>query len=139
MYIKFIKGGQVVEVNIWMIVIGILVVVAGILVGLFFAGKKAQKKLNDQQAMLNQYKQTVNMFIIDKKKDKINAKHFPQMVVNQFPKYYKWRKFPLVKAKVENKIMTFISDPKVFDKLEKNKRLKVEISGLYIVGIKHGK
>jgi len=61
------------------------------------------------------------------------------MVVNQFPKYYKWRKFPLVKAKVENKIMTFISEPKIYNKLEKNKRLKVEVSGLYITGIKHGK
>lgn len=123
----------------WQILLIVVFILAVVGVGLYFAGNKAKSKMDEQQTLINQYKQTVNMFIIDKKKDKVTSKYFPQNIVEQFPKWYRWKKFYLVRGKVETRIMTFICDEKIYNKIEKNKRIKVDISGLYIVGVKAAK
>lgn len=56
----------------WMIVlIVIAVIIIASLIALYFLGKRAQKKQNEQQAMLEANKQTVSMLIIDKKRMKL--------------------------------------------------------------------
>ena len=48
----------------WMIVlIVVLVVLIALIVTLYFLGKRAQKKQNEQQAMLEANKQTVSMLV----------------------------------------------------------------------------
>mgnify|MGYP000417668630 CR=1 FL=1 len=46
----------------------ILVILIGLLVGLYFFGKKTQKKQEEQQAQIEASKQTVSMLVIDKKR-----------------------------------------------------------------------
>lgn len=60
----------------------------------------------------------------------------PQMVIDQSPKLMRRVKLPVVKAKVGPKIMTLISDEKVFDLIPVKKEVKAQVSGIYIVGVK---
>lgn len=123
----------------WHIVLIVLAVLVGIVVILGFVGTKLQKKTEQSQDVINQNKQTVTMLVIDKKKLKIQESGLPKMVQEQMPKYLKFRKFPVVKGKVGPKITTFLCDQRIFDDIPVKKEAKVEIAGMYIVGIKSGR
>jgi hypothetical protein len=123
-------------VNIWQILLIILAVLAGLAVVLYFFGKKMQTKMDQQQSLINQHKVTTSILVIDKKKTKLSNSNLPKMVIDQFPKWYRFRKLPLVKAKIGPQITTLICDDKIFKKLPTKKVVKVEIAGLYIVSIK---
>ena len=121
---------------IWNVLIVILVIVAAALAALYFFGSKAQKKQRETQAQLDAMAQTVSMLIIDKKRLKIKDSGLPQMVIDQTPKYMRWSKVPVVKAKIGPKIMTLIAEEKVFELIPVKKECKVVVSGIYISAIK---
>ena len=54
------------------------------------------------------------------------------MVVDQTPKYMRWTKVPVVKAKIGPKIVTLIADARVFECLPVKTEAKVVLSGIYI-------
>ena len=118
------------------ILIVILVILVAALVGLYSWGNKMQRKQREQQAQLEAMAQTVSMLIIDKKRLKIKESGLPQMVIDQTPKYMRWSKLPIVKAKIGPKIMTLVADEKVFELIPVKKECKVVLSGIYITAIK---
>ena len=120
----------------WNVLIIILVIVAAALAALYFFGNKMQKKQRENQAQLEAMAQTVSMLIIDKKRLKIKESGLPQMVIDQTPKYMRWSKLPIVKAKIGPKIMTLVADEKVFDLIPVKRECKVVLSGIYITAIK---
>lgn len=117
-----------------MLVILVIVVVA--LVVLYFLGRKLEKRQVEQKAMMEAAAQTVSMLVIDKKKMKIKDANLPKMVYEQTPKYMRWAKVPVVKAKVGPKVMTLMAEEKVFAALPIKTEAKVVVSGLYITEIK---
>ncbi len=121
-----------------LIVLGVLIALA---VGLYFLGKKAQKKQAEQQELLDQNKQTVSMLIIDKKRMKMKESGLPQMVIDQTPKYLRNSKVPVAKCKVGPQMITMICDEKIFDAIPVKKEVKAVVSGIYIMDVKalHGK
>jgi len=125
----------------WIITIIISVVLIGLIVALYFFGKKAEKRQAEQQAQIEQYKQTVTMLIIDKKRMKITESGLPQSVIDQTPKLMRRSKLPVVKAKVGPQIMSLICDEKIFDSVPVKKEVKAVVSGIYITDVKglHGK
>jgi len=123
----------------WQMALIILAVVLVVLAVLYFYGKRLQKKGDEQQSMIDQQKQVVSMLIIDKKKLRIKDSKLPKLVQDQVPAYMRWRKMPLVKAKVGPKIETLMCDEKVFKELPIKRMVKVELAGIYIVGIKNYK
>lgn len=120
----------------WQVLLIVLGVAAIILVVLAFVGKKMQKKVNDQQALIDQSKMTTSILVIDKKKMKIQESNLPKIVQDQVPFYLKFRKVPLVKAKIGPKITTLMCDERVFKDLPVKKQVKVDIAGMYIVGMR---
>ncbi len=118
------------------VILWILVILIIILALLYFFGRKLEKKQAASQAMMEAAKQTVSILVIDKKKLKIKESGLPKMVYEQTPKYMRWAKLPIVKAKVGPKILTLIADEKVFQVLPVKTEAKVVISGLYITDIK---
>lgn len=119
--------------TIFWIVLALLLVGLGLL---YFFGRKLQKKQEVSQAQLEASKQTVSMLIIDKKKLPLKNSGLPQMVIDQTPRIFRGRKFPIVKAKVGPKIMTLACDERIFDMVPVKKEVKAEISGIYITGVK---
>jgi len=115
-----------------------IVIVAIVIIG-FFAKKGISAKMSEQENMINKNKMTATIFVIDKKKDKIQNSNLPKAVSEQMPKVLKMKKFPLVKAKVGPQITTLICDEKLFKSIPVKKSVVVELSGIYIVGIKKTK
>ncbi len=118
------------------ITILILVIFAGIIAGLYFFGKRTQKKQAESQEQMDAMKQSMPLLIIDKKKLRMKNAGLPAMVLENTPAYLRFSKVPIVKAKVGPKIMTFMCDPKVYDILPLKKEVRAEVSGIYITGAK---
>ena len=118
------------------ILLVILIIAAIVLAILYFLGNKLQKRQLEQQQMLDAAAQTVSLLVIDKKKLKLTQAGLPKMVVDQTPKYMRWTKVPVVKAKIGPKIVTLIADARVFECLPVKTEAKVILSGIYITQIK---
>ena len=125
----------------WIIAIIVLVVLIALVVVLYFLGKKAEKRQAEQQAQIEQYKQSISMLIIDKKRMKLTESGLPQSVIDQTPKLMRRAKLPIVKAKVGPQIMSLVADEKIFDMIPVKKEVKAVVSGIYITDVKglHGK
>ena len=118
------------------IILVILIILVAALAALYFLGRRLEKRQVEQQAMLEAAAQVVSMLVIDKKKMKIKEAGLPKIVYEQTPKYMRWAKVPVVKAKVGPKIMTLLADEKVFQMLPVKTEVKVVVSGIYITEIK---
>ena len=118
------------------VLVVVVLVLAGVLALLYFLGSKAQKKQAAQQEMMEAMAQTVNMLIIDKKKMKIQDAGMPKQVYDSMPKYMRWMKMPVVKAKVGPRVMTFLCDAPVYELIPVKQEVKATVSGLYITKVK---
>ncbi|SDB53718.1 hypothetical protein SAMN02910298_02752 [Pseudobutyrivibrio sp. YE44] len=114
----------------------ILVVMIAAFVALYFMGKKAQARQDEQRAQMDAVAQQVSMLIIDKKKLKMKESGLPEAVISSVPWYQKGVKVPVVKAKVGPQMMTLICDAEIFDEIPVKKEVKATVSGLYITKVK---
>lgn len=114
----------------------VIIVLIGACIGLYFFGKRAQKKQAEQQEQMETAAQTVSMLVIDKKKMKLKEAGLPAVVLENTPKYLRGTKVPVVKAKIGPRIMTLMCDAKVFEVIPVKKEVKAVVSGIYITGIK---
>ena len=125
----------------FIVLIVVLVVLVAVMIGLYFLGKRAEKKQAEQNAQVEATAQNVTMLIIDKKKLRMKDSGLPEQVIAQTPFYAKMSKLPIVKAKVGPKVMSLICDATIFDDIPVKKEVKARVSGLYIVSVRglHGK
>lgn len=114
----------------------ILAVLIAATIALYFLGKKAQKRKDEQDAQLAATAQTVTMLIIDKKRMRLNQSGLPQAVIDQTPKLMRRSKLPIVKAKVGPRIMTLVADAAIFDTIPVKKEVKAVVSGIYIMEVR---
>lgn len=121
----------------WAIILLILlaILIVGMVV-LYFLGKKAQAKRDEQQAQMDAVAQQATILIIDKKRMKLKDAGLPQFIVEQTPKYMRRAKLPVVKAKIGPKVMSLIADEAIFDEIPVKKEVKATISGIYITSVK---
>ena len=124
------------ESTVLNVILVILIIIVAALAVLYFLGRKLEKRQVEQQALMEAAAQTVSMLVIDKKKMKIKEANLPKIVYEQTPKYMRWAKVPVVKAKIGPKVMTLMADERVFQALPVKTEAKVVISGIYITEIK---
>ena len=119
----------------WIVLIVVLVILVALIIGLYFLGKRAEKKQEEQNAQVEATAQNVTMLIIDKKKLRIKDSGLPEQVIAQTPFYAKLSKLPIVK------VMSLICDATIFDEIPVKKEVKARVSGLYITSVRglHGK
>jgi len=127
-------GGKLLDIWTIIFVIAIIILVAG--VAIYYLNNWIGKKQAMQNEMVEQHKQAMSVYVIDKKKEKIENANLPKAVVQQMPKMSKMFKVPLVKVKVGPQITTMLCDEAVFEALPLKKTVTVEVAGLYIVGMK---
>ena len=128
-----ITNTPVLALATWSIVlIVILVVLVAALIGLYFFGRNAEKKQKTMEANA----QTINAFVIDKKKLKLKEAGLPSIVLEQSPKYARISKVPIVKVKAGPRVMNLIADPKVYEQILPKQDIKATVSGLYITSFK---
>ena len=114
----------------------VLLVLAGIIAALYFLGKRAQKKQSEQQAQLDAMKQSITMLIIDKKRMRLNEAGLPQAVIDPTPKHLRRSKLPILKVRVQNRVMSLICDEKIFDSVPVKKEVKASVSGIYVTEVR---
>ncbi|MCL2576600.1 MAG: hypothetical protein FWE27_00920 [Defluviitaleaceae bacterium] len=122
--------------GIWGIVFIISIIILVVGVAIYFLNSWAGKKQAQQNEMVAQHKQTVSIYVIDKKKDKITSANLPKAMTEQMPRLGRMFKMPLVKVKIGPQIMTMICEEATFKALPVKKTVTVEIAGAYIVGMK---
>ncbi|MCL1923972.1 MAG: hypothetical protein FWF50_00140 [Defluviitaleaceae bacterium] len=116
-----------------LILIAIIVGVVG--VGLYFFTRWASRKVGEQQRMMQSMNQSITIYVIDKKKDKLTNANLPKAILEQMPKRANLMKMHLVKVKTGPQIMTMIADKHVWNALPMKKNIKVEVSGIYITSM----
>ncbi|MDD6667552.1 MAG: hypothetical protein PUE58_06345 [Lachnospiraceae bacterium] len=123
----------------------VLLIITAVLVAftifLYFFGKRAEKKRDEQEAQIQAAAQTVSMLIIDKKMVRLKDSGLPENVIESTPWYGKRAKVPVVKVKVGPKVMTMIAANEIYDDIPVKKEVKASVSGLYINSVRglHGK
>ena len=120
----------------WDIGIIIFVVIAIVGGAIFLLNRWASKRMVEHNSMVERTKQTTSIYVIDKKKEKMQNANFPKAIQEQIPRWNKLMKMPLVKAKIGPQIMTLMCDKQVFDALPVKKTVKVDMAGIYIVSMK---
>ena len=121
----------------WTIVLlVVLVVVIAALVALYIFGSKMQKKSEQAEADMKVGAQTYSILVIDKKMMKLKEAGFPQIVLEQTPKYLRSSKVPVVKAKIGPKVTNLMCDAKIFDLIPVKKEVKAVMNGIYIMDVK---
>ena len=118
------------------ITIVLIVLLIASIIALYFFGKKQQKKQEEAQEQMKSMAQHVSMLVIDKKRMKIKEAGFPAVVLENVPKYLRWTKVCVVKAKVGPKIVSLMCDEKIFPLVPVKKEVKAVISGIYITEVK---
>ena len=103
------------------VLIVIAVAMLAAVIALYFVGKKAQKRQEEQT---------------DKKKMRLKDSGLPAVVIEQSPKMLRRSKLPIVKAKIGPKVMTLICDASIYDSIPVKKEVKAVVSGLYITEVK---
>ena len=121
----------------WLIVtLIVLAVLIGGLIALSIYGKKLQAKSEASQAELRAGAQTISILVIDKKRMKLKDAGFPQIVLDQTPKYLRRAKVPVVKAKIGPKVASLMCEEKIFDLIPVKKEVKAVMNGIYIIDVK---
>ncbi len=133
-------------ISILNIVIIVLAVIAAILVILYFVGSKLQAKQATADKAMQQMSMTVSLLILDKQKLRVKDSGLMKQVQDAIPAYIRWRKFPIVKARIIKaniaggaQVMSFICDPKVYKILPVKTEVKVTIAGIYITKLHSAK
>ena len=98
--------------------------------------KKLQKRQDESREKMEETKQSVQMLVIDKKRMPLRDAGFPQVVIDQTPKYARRAKVPVVKAKIGPQILSLMCDEKIFDLIPVKKECKAMISGIYIMEVR---
>ena len=117
---------------ILLIILAIVLVALGLL---YYFGNRMQKKQEAQQEQLAAAAQQVSLLVIDKKM-KLKDAGFPQIIVDNTPKYLRRSKVPVVKAKIGPRIMTMMCDTQIYDLIPVKKEVKATVSGIYITGVR---
>ena len=125
----------VVLVTVPPVLIGIIIAAAAVvavLLILVFLGKRAQKKREENEDIIRSAAQVVSVLVIDKRKMKITEAGLPEQALADVKWYQKIRKVPVVKVKIQNRIVNVLADDKVFEALPIKCEAKVVLSGLYL-------
>ncbi|MDO5701802.1 MAG: hypothetical protein Q4G47_00410 [Lachnospiraceae bacterium] len=127
--------------QVWHVLLIIFIILAGILVALYFVGRRLEKRQAEQQQQIEAAKQQMTLLIIDKKRLPVRESGLPQYVIDQVPRLMRRNKMPIVKVKAGPRIMTMVADERIFDIIPLKKEVKATVSGIYITDIRavHGK
>lgn len=133
-------------ISIWTILFIILLVVIAILALLYFLGSKLQAKQVNSEKTIKSMSMVVSLLVLDKTKAHLKDSGLMKQVQDAVPWYIKWRKFPVVKARIIKtniaggaQIMTFICDPKVYKIIPVKTEVKVTVAGIYITKLHSAK
>ena len=120
-------------VNIWLYVACLALLLGS---AYFSASEMAFTTVNQIRLRSLADTQTISILVIDKKRMKLSEAGFPQIVLDQTPKYLRRAKVPVVKAKIGPKVASLMCEEKIFDLIPVKKEVKAVMNGIYIIDVK---
>lgn len=117
----------------WLLIIIILVaIVAAASIALYIFGKRAEKKTAKFEADVERTLQPMDFYIIDMKKMRLKDAGLPKVVYEQANFMTKIRKMPILKVKIQNRVMNLMCDAEVYKTLAPKQEVHAMVSGLYV-------
>lgn len=120
----------------WIPIIIIFVIFAAVAAALYFWGRRMQKRQEENMVQLEANKQTVSLFVIDKKKLPLNKAGLPDIVLKQTPFYMRRSKTPILRVKAGPQVVNLMCDPSIFDSVPVKKEVKASVSGIYVLSVR---
>ena len=121
----------------WLIILLIvLVLMVAALIVLYIFGKRTQKKQETQEEEMKKSAQSMNLFIIDKKKMRLKDAGLPKIVYESAPKLSRLGKVPVLKVKVANRVMSLVCDAEVYKTILPKQEVKAQVAGIYVISAK---
>ena len=119
----------------WVLYTILAVVIAAVVAGYYFLKKRVERNASLQKDLVDKHKITTTILVLDKRMDKLGNAQLPQEVINQIPKLYRFKKHPIVRAKIGPRVMDLLCEKDVYDKIPDKKSVKVDLAGIFIAGI----
>ena len=116
-----------------LIVLGLMIIA---LIVLYIFGKRTQKKQETQEEEMRKQAQSINFFIIDKKKMRLKNAGLPKVVYESAPKLSRLGKVPVLKVKAGNRVMSLVCDAEVYKTLLPKQEVKAQVAGIYVLSAK---
>ncbi len=121
----------------WLIVLlcvlGLMIIA---LIVLYIFGRRTQKKQEVQEEEMKKQAQSLNFFIIDKKKMRLKDAGLPKIVYESAPKLSRLGKVPVLKVKAGNRVMSLVCDAEVYKTLLPKQEVKAQVAGIYVLSAK---
>ena len=111
-------------------------VVLAVFLFMYFMGKRLQKRQDENEEIIRSAAQVYSVLVIDKRKMKITESGLPEQALQEVKWYQKIRKVPVIKVKVQNRIVNVLADDQVYEALPIKCEAKVVMSGLYLTEIR---
>lgn len=118
------------------LLIGAIAVFIAVVIFYFTKGKKLRKQREDNETFMQEHKQTVDLYIVDKKNLSIAESGLPKAVLDTVSKRQMKKKMPIVKAKYGPNILTLVADRDVFKNLPVKSNVRGVVSGIYLTDFK---
>lgn len=118
---------------ILLIVLGLMIIA---LIVMYILGKRTQKKQEAQEEEMKKQAQSMNFFIIDKKKMRLKNAGLPKVVVDSSPRLAKLGRVPILKVKAGNRVMNLVCDAEVYKTLLPKQEVKAQVAGIYVISAK---
>ena len=114
------------------LLIAAVAVFVGMIIYYFVRGKKVRDTREETQQMMQENKQFMDFFVIDKKRMPLQDSGLPKAVLEQASKRVRKKKMYVVKAKAGPRIVSLIAEKDVFEKLPVKSNVRAEVSGIYM-------
>lgn len=107
-------------------------VFVGLIIYYFTKGKKLRQQREDNEAFMQEHKQTVELYVIDKKNLAISESGLPKSVIDSMSKRQQKKKMPIAKVKFNQNILSLVADREVFKNLPVKSNVRAVVSGIYL-------
>ena len=111
-------------------------VFAAVIIYYFTKGKRLRQQREDNEQFMQDHKQSINLYVVDKKQLPLSDSGLPKTVLDSLSKRQMKKKMPIVKVKYGPNIMSLVAEKEVFQNIPVKSNVNATISGIYLTDFK---
>ena len=124
------------QIFLIILLIAACAVFAGVVIYYFKRGKKLRQQRDDNEVYMQEHKQNIDLYVLDKKNCPIGESGLPKAVLDSMSKRKLKKKMPIVKVKFNQNILSLVADRDVFKNIPVKSNVRATVSGIYITDFK---
>ena len=111
-------------------------VFVAVIIYYFTKGKRLRQQREDNEQFMQDHKQSINLYVVDKKQLPLSDSGLPKTVLDSLSKRQMKKKMPIVKVKYGPNIMSLVAEKEVFQNIPVKSNVNATISGIYLTDFK---